>query len=137
MELDPVVLGILSFVGAAMILAVLITVLCVMCKKCSNQWTKPGLPTHEPQSRHGENSGWLTSEELQVQTSAKAVELNSEANISTLKESVLSGNEPPPSYQMVTEYPRVYAGQYYIGMNGKSEIQPWMSHQNQMDHFDT
>ena len=136
MEVDPVVLGILSFIGAGMIVAVLIVTLCALSKKCSFCDYKPRLSVHDPyRSRDEDNSALvLASKELQDQTLATTVKLNSfETNISSLKRS--TGDEALPTYQTATEYPRVYAGQCYVGMSGESEVQPWMSHQN-MDHFD-
>lgn len=125
MELDPVVLGILSVTGAGMILAVLIVTLCVMRKKCSI--------CKSPKSRHGENNyGWLMLEEFQDQSLLTT--LSDEPNdvgrttASDLKESVLSrDSEPHPTYQMaLIEHPRVYAGEYYIGMSGESEVVHWI-----------
>jgi Na+-transporting methylmalonyl-CoA/oxaloacetate decarboxylase gamma subunit len=70
MELNPIVLGVLTIIGTGMILAVLILTLCVMCRKCSN--CRHGeLP---PKSRHEENYSWLFSEEVQDQMLSATVE---------------------------------------------------------------
>ena len=43
--------------------------------------------------------------------------------------------EGPPTYQMATEYSRVYAGQYYIGMSGESEVTALLNAQD--NHLDS
>ena len=70
-----------------------------------------------------------------TQTDKDDHETENNCETRTLKDSVLT-TEAPPTYQMATKYPRVYAGQYYIGMNGgnDSEVQPWMSWN--VDHLD-
>ena len=118
MELDPVVIGVLSIIGAGMIFSVLVVTLCIMCNKCS----KDGNSSRRGQSEHRNLYSSVASQAFEGPTSQALARLEDEADIRTLKDSVLS-RDAPPTYQMATEYPQVYAGQYYIGMSGGIEVQ--------------
>ena len=133
MELDPVVIGILSIIGAGMIFAVIVVTLCSVCNKyCQARHTQHCEHSH---SELGNHYNSLSNSQEYEERDSITNERKYQARTKTLKDSVLLG-EAPPTYQVVTEYPRVYAGQYYIGMSGgnDSEVQPWLSWN--VDHLD-
>ena len=109
LPLDPAVIGVLGVVAAGSILVIAAVTTCCVCNKCCRDGKYKCSIYYQP-DRDLQNSGNRT----------EAVKLD-KACVSTLKDSVLTG-EGPPTYQMATEYPRVYAGQYYIGMSGESEV---------------
>ena len=102
----------LGVVGVGMIIAVIAVLTCFVFNKCS----KYGKSRQhiEAQLNIRPNRGPGNARRDQVQS-------GNTCETRTLKDSVLLG-DAPPTYQMATEYPRVYAGQYYIGMSGGDEL---------------
>ena len=111
LPLDPAVIGVFGIIAAGSILAIVAVSMCCICNKCCRDGKYKCSIYYQPDS------------DLQnvsvVANRTQAVK--DKSSVPTLKDSVLTG-EGPPTYQMATEYPRVYAGQYYIGMSGESEV---------------
>ena len=128
MDVDPVVVGLLSVIGAGMIFAVLmVTLLCTLCNKCSSRDGRSSSKSHD-MSECGHTRNLVKCDEVKGTRPTISSRTQCKVDTRTLKDSVLY-MEAPPTYHMATEYPRVYSGQYYIGMgqSNDSELQPWVS----------
>jgi hypothetical protein len=109
LPLDPAVIGVLGVIAVGSILAIMAVTTCCICNGCCRDGKhKCSIYYQQPDTN-------LRSVSV-IANGTKSVK----NSVPTLKDSVLAG-EGPPTYQMATEYPRVYAGQYYIGMSGESE----------------
>ena len=109
LPLDPAVI---SVIATASILAIVVAVtICCLYNTCCRDGKYTCSIYYQPDS------------DLQnVSVVANRTEaVKDKSSVPTLKESVLTG-EGPPIYQMAMEYPKVYPGQYYIGMSGESEV---------------
>ena len=123
LPLDPAVIGVLVVIAMGSILAIMAVTMCCVCNQCCRDGKHKCSIYYQPDH-----------DDLQSTTVTANRTESAKSSVPTLKDSVLTG-EGPPTYQMaVTEYPRVYAGQYYIGMSGESEVTALSNAQdNQLD----
>ena len=121
--LDPAVIGVIGVIVGGSILAIVAVIMCCVCNKCCRD------------GKHQCSIYYQPDNDLQnVMVVANRTEvIKNKISVPILKDSVLTG-EGPPTYQMATEYPRVYAGQYYIGMSGESEVTPMSNVQDNHLH---
>jgi hypothetical protein len=114
LPLDPAVIGILGVLAVGFILSIIAVTTCciILCNGCCRDGK------HKCSIYHQQPDQDTNLQSVSVAINGTKSVKNS---MPTLKDSVLVG-EGPPTYQMATEYPRVYAGQYYIGMSGESEV---------------
>lgn len=113
--LNPGVPAALGVVGVGIILTVVAVCICFVCNNfCRDGKSRCSIHYQQPQVL--QESG-LAHPPCHTNSGA---ENRTQYETRTFKDSVLVG-EAPPTYQMATEYPRVHAGQYYIGMAGLSD----------------
>ena len=126
MELEPGVIGLLSTIGGIMIMVVLILTFCVMCLKCCKDRQSPKLfsTNKHLQSEHVSRTDSMKSQDLKSKTCLRQTGKHEADYIISLKDSVIVRGDVLP---MSTEYPRVYGGQYFIGMTGGNEVHPQSS----------
>ena len=133
MDFDPVLIVVLSVTGAGMLLTTfMIVMLCTSCSKCC-KCGHSNTRSHDNELESGNyrygnlvNSGEVMTKGTNLKNHSRT---HCEVDTRTLKDSVLYMEAPPAYHDLATEYPRVYGGQYYIGMGQTSdtELQPWRS----------
>ena len=123
-------IGVLGIIAAGSILAIVAVTTCCVCNKCCRDGKHKCSIYYQPENSDLQNVSVVANRTRAVKDKSSA------STTVTLKDSVLTG-EGPPTYQMATEYPRVYAGQYYIGMSGESEVTPLSSTSTQVNHLDS
>ena len=115
-SIDPSVIGVICVITAGSFLAILLVIVCCVCNKCCRDGKSRCSIYYKPPQ---------VLPDIPVSTSTVAVtavlqngdvEHGGEERI--LKDSVLL-EDAPPTYEMAKNYPKVYAGQYYIGMCDK------------------
>ena len=112
LPLDPAVIGVLVVIAVGSILAIMAVTMCCVCNQCCRDGKHKCSIYYQPDHDN------LQSVSVTAANRTETIK----SSVPTLKDSVLTG-EGPPTYQMaVTEYPRVYAGQYYIGMSGVTDL---------------
>ena len=121
MELAPAVIGVLCVIAVGIVLTIVAVTTCFVCNTCCRDGKSRCSIYYQPEVLP---AGPQSVSVVPNRTATQTVEV--EGGTRTLKDSVLS-RDAPPTYHMATEYPRVYAGQYYIGMSGQSDVQTWTS----------
>ena len=110
--IDPGVIGVLCVIAVGSLLSFFLVTLCCVYNKCCRDGKSKFSTYYRPQVLQNNLSG---SAIVRVPQTGD-VEHGHNSEDRTLKDSDLLV-DAPPTYQMATEYPRVYTGQYYIGMS--------------------
>ena len=132
LSLDPAVIAVLCIIAVGSILTIMAVTTCCVCNKCCRDGKSKCSIYYQPEVLPQRDTD-LQNVSI-VANRTQNVKDGGSVTTATLKDSVLT-RDGPPTYQMATEYPRMYAGQYYIGMSGESGVTPLSSAQN--NHLDS
>ena len=116
--IDPGIVAVLCIVAVGIILTILAIITCAVCNICCRSGKSRCSIYHE--ERHQDRRQTSRSNE---EATTATVRTTHDVECGEPKNSTLV-KEAPPTYNMATEYPVVYAGQYCIGMNGDSRLMP-------------
>ena len=128
LPLDLAVIGLIA-TGSFVAIVVAVAICCAYNKYCgADKCTMPCSICYQPAESDLQNVSVVANRTEAVKPD--------KASVSTLKESILTG-EGPPTYQMAMEHSRVYAGQCYIGMSGESAVTPLSMTNAQENHLES